>query len=113
MEDRWDAISQNIDSMDTQVKRGQYEKAKFFAIARDILLLAPTDPDANDVAVYFKLKELQRAQPELLALGTATDIPLTSATTQGALGLTNAAPVQLTPATNLAPLPATIPAAKP
>jgi len=113
MEDHWDQLTQTIDNMDTQVKRGQYEKAKFFAIARDALLLAPKDANANEVAVYFKLKELQQAQPELMALTTATDLPVANATPKETLAQTNAAPVQPSPATNTAPVPASVPAAKP
>jgi hypothetical protein len=106
MEDRWDEVTQTIDNMDTQVKRGQYEKAKFFTIARDLLLLAPKDTNANNVAVYYKLKELQQAQPELMALNTAADLPVANATPKESLTPTNATPVEPTPATNGAPVPA-------
>jgi hypothetical protein len=98
--------------MDTDVKRGQYEKAKFFTIARDVLLLAPKDANANDVAAYYKLKQLQEAQPELMALSTApVESPVTNAAPADAVTPTNAAPVQPAPATNTAPIPA--PATKP
>ncbi len=108
MEDRWDEVTQNLDKMDTQVKRGQYEKAKFFAIARDVLLLAPKDPNANEVAVYYKLRQLQEARPELMAMATSTDSP--DLTTPSAT--TNSAPVSPTASTNAAPVPGTAPATK-
>ena len=63
MEDQLDEITQSIDKMDGKVKRAQYEKAKFYAIARDVLSLAPKDPNAEQVAVDFKLRQLQAAQP--------------------------------------------------
>jgi len=114
LEDRLDGLTQAIDKMDTQVKRGQYEKAKFFSIARDVLLLSAQDPIAHDVAVYYKLKQLQEAQPELMALSTtAVDSPVTNAAPAESLTPTNAAPVQPAPATNAAPVQVPIPAAKP
>jgi len=102
LEDRWEQVTQTIDKMDTQVKRGQYEKAKFFAIARDILLLAPKDPNANDVAVFYKLKQLQEARPELMALNTTGDSSLTNTPDTA----TNSS------ATNAAPAPAPAPSTK-
>lgn len=116
MEDRWDEVTQAIDKMDGKVKRGQYEKGKFFAIARDILLLAPKDPNADKVATYYKLKQLQEAQPELMAMNSATDLATDTAMTNAApaqpAAATNSAPVQPSAVTNAAPAQAPIPVAK-
>jgi hypothetical protein len=104
LEDRWDEVTQTIDKLDPQVKRGQYEKAKFYAIAREVLRLAPKDPNADQVAVYFKLRQLQEAQPELMSLNTATDAATDTSTnalpapptvlTNATSAVTNAAPTQ-------------------
>lgn len=113
MEDRWDEVTQTIDKMDLQVKRGEHEKTKFFSIARDVLSLAPKDPNANQVATYYKLKELQEAQPELMALGSTTDSATDMATTNAApsepAGATNSAPAAAPAVTNAAPTQSTIP----
>ena len=71
LEDRLDEVTRAIDQMDGKVKWAQREKAKFYALARDMLRLAPKDPNAEQIVVYFKLKELQAAQPELMDLTNA------------------------------------------
>jgi hypothetical protein len=112
MEDQWDEITQNIDKMDVQVKRGLHEKAKFFAIARDVVLLAPTDPNANQVAVYYKLKQLQQAEPELMSLNAPSDTTLTNSAPEQSSTVTNGAPAQATALTNAAPGQTSIPVVK-
>jgi hypothetical protein len=102
LEDRWIEVASAIDKMDTQVKRAQYEKNKFYAIARDVLRLAPKDPNAQQVATEFKLQQLQAAEPTLLDLNA----PATPAATNAApepSAATNSAPVQTSAATNAAP----------
>ena len=101
MEDQWDELTQNIDRLDAQVKHGLHEKAKFFAIARDVVLLAPKDPNADQVAVYYKLKQLQQAEPELMSQSA----PLNATST-------NAASPQPSTATNTAPEAAPAPVVK-
>ncbi len=68
LEDRLDQVTQAVDQMDGKVKRAQYEKAKFYAIAKDVLRLAPKDPNAQQVATDFKLQQLQTMQPALMDL---------------------------------------------
>ncbi len=107
MEDQLDEITQSIDKMDGKVKRAQYEKAKFYAIARDVLSLAPKDPNAEQVAVDFKLRQLQAAQPALMSLNAATPAPPTLVQPTG---YTNSAPAPAPPSTNAAPAPPVPPA---
>jgi len=110
MEDQLDEVTRAIDQMDGKVKRAQYEKGKFYAMARDVLRLAAKDPNADQVAVHFKLRQLQAVQPALMSLsaepapGTDTAAPPTA--------VTNAAPVAPSGATNAAPAEAPVPAAK-
>lgn len=66
MEDQLDEITRAVDKMDVKVKQAQHEKAKFYAMAKDVLRLAPKDTNAEQLVVYFKLRELQTAQPVLL-----------------------------------------------
>jgi hypothetical protein len=105
LEDRWIEVATAIDKMDLQVKQAQYEKNKFYAIARDVLRLAPKDPNAAHVATDFKLRELQTEEPALLDLNepaTATQTPAAPAEPSTA---TNSAPVDSSGDTNAAPLP--------
>jgi len=92
LEDQLDSVTRAVDQMDVKVKHAQYEKAKFYALARDVLRLAPKDPNAEQVASDFKLQQLQAAQPALMALSTSS-------------AATNAAPAQPAATTNSAPAP--------
>jgi hypothetical protein len=112
MEDQLDEATQAVDQMDGKVKHAQSERAKFYALAKDVLLLAPKDPNAEQIAVYYKFKELQAAQPELMAQTTSPDSDTTNATPAQPTAVTNSAPVEPSQATNAAPLPAPIPASK-
>ena len=103
MEEQWDEITQNLDNMDMQVKKGLHEKAKFFAIARDVLFLAPNDPNANLVADHYKLKQLEEAQPELMSMSAIMDPFVTNAASAQTEAATNSAPLQPSEVTNAAP----------
>jgi hypothetical protein len=83
LNDQLDEVTQAVDQMDGKVKRAQYEKGKFFSIVRDVLVLAPNDPNADQLAVQLKLKQLQEAHPELLSQaplpgGATTNTPPTA-----------------------------------
>ena len=101
MEDQLEDMTQAIDQMDGKVKRAEYEKSKFYAVARDVLNLAPMDTNVAPIVVDFKLRQLQAAEPELLPQSTSPDT-----------AATNAAPAQPAPATNAAPLNSSSPTAK-
>ena len=109
MEDQLDEVTQAIDKMDGKVKRAQYERAKFYAIVRDVLNLAPKDPNAQQVVTDFKLRQLQAAQPALMALSSGPPPPPALIQPDGS---TNAAPAQPFPATNDVPELPTPPSAK-
>ena len=99
LEDKLDEVTRAVDQMDEKVKLAQHEKAMFYTLARDVLRLAPKDPNAEQVVVEFKLRQLQAAQPALMALST----PPTA---------TNDAPAQPLASTNAAPLNSPGPPAK-
>ena len=101
MEDQLDEVTRAVDKMDASVKHAQYEKAKFYALAKDVLRLAPKDTNAEQIVVDFKLRQLQAAQPALMDL-----------TTPSAPATTNAAPVEPSQATNAAPVVSPSPTAK-
>jgi hypothetical protein len=103
MEDQLEQVTQAVDKMDGQVKRAQYEKTKFYRIARDVLRLSPKDPTAEQIVVRYKLRQLQNEQPELMASGSPSDLS----------GLTNAPPVQPGAATNASPATNAAPATSP
>jgi hypothetical protein len=100
LEDQLDEVTRAVDHMDGRVKWAQYEKAKFFSMAKDVLRLAPKDPNAEQIVVDFKIRQLQAALPVLMDLTT----PSTPATTNAAPDMTNAAPAQPAAATNSAPV---------
>ena len=108
MEDQLDDLTQHIDKLDPQVKAAQYERAKFFKMANEVLRLSSTDDKAKEVATYFKLKDLQIAQPELMNMDNASDIAAatTNAAPSDENAVTNAAPAS---STNATPAKATIP----
>jgi hypothetical protein len=110
MEDKLDEITQSIDKMDNKVKRAEYEEAKFYAIARDVMNLAPKDPNAAQVATDFKLKQLAQAQPALMSMSGSTQAA--SSLLQTTNPTTNAAPADASPATNAAPDQIPVPATK-
>jgi len=84
------------DRLDPQVKFAEYQKAKFYAMARDLLRLAPTHPAAEKLVTNLGIRKLAVAQPMLMSLSQPS-------------GFTNSAPVlppppaPAQPKTNIAP----------
>jgi TolA-binding protein len=103
LEDQLDEVTQAIDHMDGKIKRAQYEKAKFFSMAKEVLRLAPKDPNAEQIVVDFKIRQLQAAQPVLMDLTTPSAPARTNAAPAQPAAVTNSGPVQPSPATNAAP----------
>jgi len=103
MEEQLDQMTQTIDKYDGKVKVAQYEKDKFYQMARAVLRLAPKDPNANQVATLFNLRELQRDQPDLMNANDPSDLA----------GMTTNAAADPVPPTNAAPVKVAAPAAKP
>ena len=103
MEDQLDEVTLAVDHMDGKVKRAQYEKAKFFSMAKEVLRLAPKDPNAEQIVVDFKLRQLQAAQPVLMDLTVPSAPATTNAAPAQPAAATNAAPIQPSQATNAAP----------
>lgn len=99
MEDQLDEITRAVDHLDDKIKLALYEKEKFYRIATDVLRLAPTDPNASQVADEFKLRQLQAAQPALMDVNAPTTpaAPIAAPTPSAA---TNSVPTEPSPATN-------------
>jgi hypothetical protein len=88
LEDQIDSVTRAIDKMDTKVKRAQYERSKFYALASDILRLAPKDPAAQQISVQLNLQQLGQtdAVPEQSA-------PISSSANVFPIPATNSAPI--------------------
>jgi hypothetical protein len=111
MEDQLDVTTQNVDRMDPKVKLAQYERSKFYMMAADVLRLAPRDPNADQVATLFGLRQLEADKPELMNANAPSDLPTNSAPDESTAA-TNAAPVDSSSATNATPVHAAAPANK-
>ena len=87
-------VTSAADRLDPQVKLAQYQKAKFYAMARDLLRMAPTHPGAAKLVDELNLRKLAAAQPVLMSLTQPS-------------GFTNTAPTMppppSAPKTNVAP----------
>jgi len=95
MEEQLDQMTQAVDKYDGRVKLAQYEKDKFYGMARAVLRLAPKDANANEVATLFNLRELQRDKPDLMNANDPSDVA----------AITNGPPGQETFPTNAPPVP--------
>jgi len=104
LEDRLDEVTRTVDQVDGKVKWAQYEKAKLFAMAKDVLLLAPKDPNAEQIVVEFKLRQLQAAQPGLMDLTSPSTPATTDATLAQPNAVTNSASKLPSETTNTAPV---------
>jgi hypothetical protein len=80
LEDQLGDVTAAADNMDVQVRMSDYEKGKFFALARDLLRLAPTHPAADKIVTETGIRKLAQSQPDLMSLSQPS-------------GYTNAAPV--------------------
>ena len=80
LEEQLGEVTSAADKLELKVQMAQYEKAKFYALARDLVRLAPTHPAAEKIVAETGLRNLASKQPALMSL----DIPS---------GFTNAAPV--------------------
>jgi hypothetical protein len=74
-------VTNAYDQLDPQVKESEYEKAKFYAVARDLLRMAPKHPAADKIVTETGIRRLAQVQPVLMSL----DQPV---------GFTNTAPTQ-------------------
>jgi hypothetical protein len=79
LEDQLGEATNAVDRLDPTVKHAQYEKAKFYAMARDLVRMAPKHPAAAQIVDQTGIRTLQVKFPELMSL----DIPS---------GFTNTAP---------------------
>jgi hypothetical protein len=96
LNEQFSEVTGAADRLDMQVKLAEYQKAKFFAMARDLLRLAPTHPAAEKLVTDLGIRKLAAAQPMLMSLDQPS-------------GFTNAAPTvpappsSSQPKTNIAP----------
>jgi hypothetical protein len=110
LEDQLDQLTSGIDQMDQKLSRAKYEKAKFYAIAGDVVRLSAKDPNAEEVAIHFKLHQLQSEQPILMSTTTPPLAPIAPRPPAPGSEMTNAAPISPTEAPSAGPLPAPTPA---
>jgi hypothetical protein len=89
-------ITSAADRLDPQVKFAEYQRAKFYAMARDLLRMAPKHPAADKIVTEYGIRNLAAAQPVMMSMSLPS-------------GFTNAAPVAPAapgpeqPKTNMAP----------
>jgi hypothetical protein len=81
LETQYEEVASAIDKLDPQVKHAEYEQAKFFSFARDLVRMAPTNASAEQIVKQTGLRGLQEKFPVLMSLN---DHPA---------GFTNVAPV--------------------
>jgi hypothetical protein len=61
MEDQLATLTASVDKLDGKVKHAQHERSLLYALARDMLRLAPKDPNAQQIVTDFKLQQLTPA----------------------------------------------------
>jgi hypothetical protein len=81
LEDRLGEVTSAIDRIDPKVKQTQHDKALFYALARDVLNLAPKDANAEQIVVEFHLRELKAIQPTLFDAPSPKSAPDTETNT--------------------------------
>jgi len=59
MQQQVDALKQEAEQaqVDTKFKQAQYQKAKLYKLASDVLQLAPTDPNAKQIVTDYKIEQ--------------------------------------------------------
>jgi hypothetical protein len=82
LEDQLGDFTTAADQLDAKVRMSDYEKAKFYALARDLLRMAPTHPAADKIVTETGIRKLALAQPELMSLSIPS-------------GFTNSAPIEV------------------
>jgi hypothetical protein len=104
LEDQLEEVTQAVDRLDPKVKHAQYEKAKFYAMARDLVRLAPKHPAAQQIVDQTGIRTLQQKFPELMSLdipsgftNLAPNAASPLAAGPGSPGETNAGPAAPTP----------------
>jgi hypothetical protein len=91
LEDELDSVTKAADQLDGKVKHAQFEKAKFFAMARDLVRLAPKDAAAEQIVTQASLRRFQQINPTLMSL----DSPMGFSQTDPTAATTNAPPAQV------------------
>jgi len=84
LEDQLAQTTSAADKLDLKVRLAQYEKAKFYALARDLLRIAPKHPAAAKIVSTTGIRNLAQIQPALMSLNLPS-------------GFTNSAPAEATP----------------
>lgn len=97
LEDRLAEVTSAVDKIDPKVKDSLHNQALFYALGRDVLSMAPKDPNAEQIVVDFHLRELKARKPALFDAPPTKPVPDTQ---------TNAV-------TNVAPAPLPVPPAIP
>jgi hypothetical protein len=72
MQEQLASLNQALVQMEPKVKQAQYEKAKLYKLASDILQLAATDPGAKQIAADYKIEQRAAAPDASQTPGAAT-----------------------------------------
>lgn len=54
-------VTQAIEQVEGPFERAQHAKAEFLSLAKDVLRLAPKDPNAQQIVTAFKLQQFKAA----------------------------------------------------
>ena len=84
LEDQLDEVTRAVDKMDSKVKLSKHEEAMFYGLARDVLAMAPKDPNAEQIVTEFKIRQLKALKPvmfETPAPSASTNAPASDAAT--------------------------------
>ncbi|MEI9998311.1 MAG: hypothetical protein WDO13_03655 [Verrucomicrobiota bacterium] len=88
LEDQLQQVTSAVDKLDPKVRHADYERDKFYALARDLIRIAPTDPTAEQIVDQVGLRRLEKVQPQRMSLnsppGFTNDAPADPAAAPGA-----------------------------
>jgi hypothetical protein len=90
LEDQLDEVTKTVDGLDSKVKHAQYEKARFFALARDLVRMAPNHPAAQQIVDETGIPRLQAKFPALMSLDNPSGFTNAAPDAPSAAGETNA-----------------------
>jgi hypothetical protein len=62
LQDQLNSVTQTVGQMTEKVKQAQYEKAKLYKLAADVLQVSATDPSAKQIVTEYKIQETAPSQ---------------------------------------------------
>jgi hypothetical protein len=80
LEDTLDQTTKAVDKLDAQVKTAKHHKAMFYGLARDLLAISDSDPNAEAIAKEYKLHEMKANNSAPFTVQMDDDIVAAAAT---------------------------------